>query len=280
VSASRTLTTPVLWSRVGHHLCTHGCLQVIGLAAGQPDFATPRVIAAAGKAAIDAGKTTYTPNVGTAALQAAIVNKLRCDNGLEYSESSIVVSNGAKQSIWQAILACVSPGDEVIVPAPYWVSYPEMVRLAGGSPRIIPTNAASGFLMSPEQLRAALNPRTRAVILCSPSNPSGAVYSRSQLEALAEVIIQHPRALVISDEIYELIIYPPAEHVSFAGLPGMWERTVTVNGASKAFAMTGWRIGYAAAPQHFAKAMAVIQSQSTSGACSISQVRHVAHVSV
>jgi aspartate/glutamate/aspartate-prephenate aminotransferase len=247
-------------------------LQVIGLAAGQPDFPTPASIAAAAKAAIDAGKTTYTPNTGTPALREAIVSKLRADNGLEYSDNCIVVSNGAKQSIWQAILACVSPGDEVIVPAPYWVSYPEMVRLAGGTPRIIPTDAGAGFLLSPEQLRAALTPRTRAVIICSPSNPSGAVYSRTQLENLAGVIAGHPRALVISDEIYELIVYSPAEHVSFAGLPGMWERTVTVNGVSKAFAMTGWRIGYAAAPPLFAKAMAVIQSQSTSGACSISQV--------
>ena len=254
-------------------------VQVIGLAAGQPDFATPAAIADAGKAAVDAGKTTYTPNTGTPALRAAIADKLRTDNGLEYGADEVVVSNGAKQSIWQAVLACVSPGDEVIVPAPYWVSYPEMVKLAGGVPVVVASDAAAGFLMSAAQLEAALTERTRLVILCTPSNPSGAVYSRAGLEALAAVVARHPRALVVSDEIYELITYPPAEHVSFAALPGMWERTITVNGVSKAFAMTGWRIGYAAAPRHFAAAMAVIQSQSTSGACSISQVRRTLLVS-
>jgi bifunctional aspartate aminotransferase and glutamate/aspartate-prephenate aminotransferase len=245
---------------------------VIGLAAGQPDFATPDAIARAGQAAIAHGITTYTPNTGTAALRAAIVSKLAVDNGLEYHADEIVVSNGAKQSIWQAVLACVSPGDEVIVPAPYWVSYPEMVRLAGAVPIIVPTSADASFCMSPGQLRAAMTPKTRVIILNTPSNPSGAVLSGEQLAALADVVRGHPRALVISDEIYELIIYPPAKHVSFASLPGMWERTLTVNGMSKAFSMTGWRMGYLAAPQHFAKAAAIIQSQSTSGACSISQV--------
>lgn len=254
-----------------HYRCC--AAQVIGLAAGQPDFATPAAIAQAGKAAIDAGQTTYTPNTGTPALRAAIAAKLRADNGLEYGDDEIVVSNGAKQSISQAVLACVAPGDEVIVPAPFWVSYPEMVKLAGGTPVVVPCGAAEGFLMSAAQLEAALTERTRLVIVCTPSNPSGAVYSRAGLEALAAVVARHPRALVVSDEIYELITYAPAEHVSFAALPGMWERTITVNGMSKAFAMTGWRIGYAAAPRHFAAAMAVIQSQSTSGACSISQVR-------
>jgi bifunctional aspartate aminotransferase and glutamate/aspartate-prephenate aminotransferase len=248
-------------------------LQVIGLAAGQPDFPTPEPIAAAGRAAIAAGVTTYTPNMGTAALRAAIVKKLAVDNSLTYSPDEIVVTNGAKQAIWQAVLACVSPGDEVIIPAPYWVSYPEMVRLAGGVPVIVPTAAADGFRVTAGQLAGALTARTRLVILCTPSNPSGMVYSEEQQRALADVLREHPRALVISDEIYELIIYPPARHVSFAALPGMRERTFTVNGVSKAFAMTGWRIGYVAAPRHFARAAAVIQSQSTSGACSISQAR-------
>ena len=184
-----------------------------------------------------------------------------------------MVTNGAKQAIWQAVLAVVSPGDDVIIPAPFWVSYTEMVRLAGGNPVVVPTTAADGFCMTPAQLRGALTDATRLIILCTPSNPSGAVISGEALEALADVIRGHPRTLVISDEIYELIVYPPAKHVSFASLPGMWERTVTVNGVSKAFAMTGWRIGYLAAPRHFAQAAAVIQSQSTSGACSISQAR-------
>ena len=247
-------------------------VQVIGLAAGQPDFPTPEPIAKAGQAAIANGITTYTPNTGTAALRSAIVAKLATDNGLQYSTDEIVVTNGAKQAIWQAVLACVSPGDEVIVPAPYWVSYPEMVRLAGGTPVVAPTSAHDDFGMTAEQLRQAMSDKTRLIILCTPSNPSGMVYSAERQAALAEVIQDHPRALVISDEIYELITYAPAKHVSFASLPGMWERTFTINGVSKAFAMTGWRIGYLAAPRHFAKAAAVIQSQSTSGACSISQV--------
>ena len=249
------------------------CAQVIGLAAGQPDFDTPAPIAQAGVAAIEAGKTRYTPNTGTAELRSAIVGKLAADNCLSYAADEIVVSNGAKQSIWQALLAVVAPGDEVIVPAPFWVSYPEMVHLAGAKPVMVPTTAADGFRMTAEQLSAAMTPATRAIILCTPSNPSGAVLSRELQAKYADIVRSHPRALVISDEIYEHIVYAPATHVSFATLPGMWERTLTVNGMSKAFAMTGWRIGYLAAPRHFAKAAAVIQSQSTSGACSISQVR-------
>lgn len=239
---------------------------------GQPDFPTPAPVCDAAKAAIDAGNTKYTPNTGTSSLRAAICDKLRIDNGLTYTPTEIVVTNGAKQAIWQAILACVSPGDEVIVPAPYWVSYPEMVRMAGGTPVIINTTADNNFCISAQQLAGALTPHTRMLILCTPSNPAGTVYSRQQLEALAGVVRGHPRCLVASDEIYELIIYPPNEHFSFAALPDMWERTFTVNGVSKAFAMTGWRIGYLAAPAHFARAAAIIQSQSTSAACSVSQV--------
>ena len=251
---------------------------MIGLAAGQPDFPTPAPIAEAGQAAIAAGKTSYTPNTGTASVRAAIVAKLQQDNGLTYSTDEIVVSNGAKQSIWQAVLATVSPGDEVIIPAPYWVSYPEMVALAGGTPVILDTTAAARFCVTAQQLREALTPKVRMIILCTPSNPSGMVYSGEHLAQLADVVREHPRALVLSDEIYELITYAPARHVSFASLPGMWERTLTVNGVSKAFAMTGWRIGYLAAPRHFARAAASVQSQSTSGACSISQVRLAAQL--
>eukprot|EP00892_Ulva_mutabilis_P000578 jgi/Ulvmu1/10520/UM064_0058.1 len=246
-------------------------IDVISLSVGQPDFPTPTAVSDAAKAAIDAGHTKYTPNAGTSSLRAAICDKLLNDNGLTYAPNEIVVTNGAKQAIWQAVLATVSPGDEVIVPAPYWVSYPEMVRMAGGTPVIIETTTDNNFCVSAQQLAAALTPRTRMLILCTPSNPAGTVYSRQQLMALADVVRGHPRCLVIADEIYELIMYPPHEHVSFAGLPDMWERTFTVNGVSKAFAMTGWRIGYLAAPTVFARAAAIIQSQSTSGACSVSQ---------
>ncbi|KIY92422.1 hypothetical protein MNEG_15541, partial [Monoraphidium neglectum] len=187
------------------------------------------------------------------------------ENGLEYQASEVVVSNGAKQSIWQAVLATVSPGDEVIIPAPYWVSYPEMVRLAGAVPVILDTTPEDGFLLTPEALAAALTPRSRLIILCTPSNPTGAVYPLQRLQELAAVVAPHPRLLVLSDEIYECITYAPAQHHSFAALPGMWGRTLT------AFAMTGWRLGYLAAPQHFANACAAIQSQSTSGASSIAQ---------
>lgn len=243
------------------------------MSVGQPDFPTPAAVCEAAKEAIDAGKTKYTPNTGTSSLRKAICNKLRTENDLEYSPDEIVVTNGAKQAIWQTVLACVSPGDEVIVPAPYWVSYPEMVRMAGGVPVVLDTTAESNFCITAEQLQQAVTPRTRLLILCTPSNPSGAVYSGSDLSGIADVVRGHPRMLVAADEIYEHIMYPPHKHVSFAALPQMWERTFTVNGVSKAFAMTGWRIGYVAAPRHFAKATALIQSQSTSGACSVSQVR-------
>ena len=190
---------------------------------------------------------------------------------MHHAPTDIVVSNGAKQAIWQALLAACNPGDEVLIPAPYWVSYPEMARLAGAEPVILPTEAEGGFLLSAQRLAAALTPRSRLLILCSPSNPSGGVYPRAALEALAAVVAAHPRLLVLSDEIYEYIIYPPAQHVSFGSLPGMAPRTLTVNGFSKAYAMTGWRLGYLAAPPPFAAAAAAIQSQSTSGASSIAQ---------
>ena len=245
---------------------------VIGLAAGEPDFATPPRVAAAGKAAIDAGKTKYSPNAGDAKLRKAIAEKLEKENGLKYDAlSEIVLSNGAKQSVAQCVLATCGPGDEVIIPAPYWVSYPEMVRLSGADSVVVRTTADEGFLMTPEKLRAAITERSRLLILCSPSNPSGAVYPKETLEELAKIVVEHPRLMVLSDEIYEHIIYEPAEHHSIAAMEGMWERTMVVNGFSKSFAMTGWRLGYVAAPKHFARAMNMLQSQITSGPNSISQ---------
>lgn len=246
-------------------------VDVIGLAAGEPDFDTPGAIVEAGIEALRKGYTRYTPNTGTSQLRKAIVQKLKEDNGLTYAEDEIVVSNGAKQAIWQAVLATCSPGDEVIIPAPYWVSYPEMAQLAGATPIIINTAPEANFLLTAQQLQAALTPKSRLLILCTPSNPTGSVYPKEALEALADVVRQHPRLLVLSDEIYEHILYPPAQHHSFAALPDMHPRTLTVNGFSKAYAMTGWRLGYLAAPKKFAAATAMIQSQSTSGASSIAQ---------
>ncbi|KAL3149289.1 Aspartate aminotransferase, cytoplasmic isozyme 1, variant 2 [Trebouxia sp. C0010 RCD-2024] len=251
-------------------------IDVVGLAAGEPDFDTPAQILDAGIEALRTGITHYTPNTGTLALRQAICNKLLQDNSLEYNHAQIVVSNGAKQSIWQAVLAVCSEGDEVLVPAPFWVSYPEMVKLAGAKPVIVNCPAEDNFLLTPAALQASLGPASRLLILCSPSNPTGSVYSRHDLEAIAQIVAGHPRLLVLSDEIYEHIIYPPAQHHSFAGLEGMYDRTLTINGFSKAFAMTGWRLGYLAAPPVFAKAAAAIQSQSTSGASSIAQHAGVA----
>lgn len=244
---------------------------VIGLAAGEPDFDTPAPIAEAGINAIREGYTRYTPNAGTLELRKAICHKLEEENGLSYTPDQILVSNGAKQSVMQAVVAVCSPGDEVIIPAPYWVSYPEIARLADATPVIIPTEISENFLLKPEFLASRLNDKSRLLILCSPSNPTGSVYPKRLLEEIADIVRKHPRLLVLSDEIYEHIIYPPAEHTSFASLPGMWERTLTVNGFSKAFAMTGWRLGYLACPKHFLTACGKIQSQSTSGASSISQ---------
>lgn len=249
---------------------------VIRLAAGEPDFDTPSVIAEAGINAIREGYTRYTPNAGTLELRTAICHKLKEENGLSYTPDQILVSNGAKQSCVQAVLAVCSPGDEVIIPAPYWVSYPEMARLADATPVILQTHISNNFLLDPKDLESKLNEKSRVLILCSPSNPTGSVYPRKLLEEIAQIVARHPRLLVLSDEIYEHIIYSPASHTSFASLPGMWERTLTVNGFSKAFAMTGWRLGYIAGPKHFVAACGKIQSQTTSGASSISQKAAVA----
>lgn len=249
---------------------------VIGLAAGEPDFNTPDAVAEAGIKAIQDGYTRYTPNAGTMEIRTAICHKLKEENGLSYTPDQILVSNGAKQCIMQAVLAVCSPGDEVIIPAPYWVSYTEMARLADATPVIIPTLLSDDFLLNPGVFSSKLNEKSRLLILCSPSNPTGSVYPRELLEEIAKIVAKHPKLLVLSDEIYEHIMYPPAKHTSFASLPGMWERTLTVNGFSKAFAMTGWRLGYLAGPKHFVTACGRIQSQSTSGASSISQKAGVA----
>lgn len=249
---------------------------VIRLAAGEPDFDTPAPIVDAGINAIREGYTRYTPNAGTLEVREAICRKLKEENGISYTPDQILVSNGAKQSILQAVLAVCSPGDEVIIPAPFWVSYPEMARLADATPVILPTKIEDNFLLDPKVLEAQLTEKSRLMILCSPSNPTGSVYPKELLKQIAQIVARHPRLLVLSDEIYEHIVYAPATHTSFASLPGMWERTLTVNGFSKAFAMTGWRLGYLAGPKHFVAACGKIQSQSTSGASSISQKAAVA----
>ncbi|ESR41385.1 hypothetical protein CICLE_v10025279mg [Citrus x clementina] len=251
-------------------------VSVIRLAAGEPDFDTPVLIAEAGINAIREGFTRYTPNAGTLELRSAICHKLKEENGLSYTPDQILVSNGAKQSILQAVLAVCSPGDEVIIPAPFWVSYPEMARIADATPVILPTRISENFLLDPKVLESKLTEKSRLLILCSPSNPTGSVYPKNLLDEIARIVAKHPRLLVLSDEIYEHIIYAPATHTSFASLPGMWERTLTVNGFSKAFAMTGWRLGYIAGPKHFVAACNKIQSQFTSGASSISQKAGVA----
>ncbi len=245
-------------------------INIVNMSVGEPDFDTPEHIKAAATAAIEANWSKYSPVSGYKSLKEAACGKLLRENGLEFSPSQIVVSNGAKQSICNAVLALVNPGDEVIIPAPFWVSYPQMVKLAQGIPVSPEATIESQYKISPEQLEAAITPRTKLLILCSPCNPSGAVYSRSELEALAEVVLRHEGLYVISDEIYEHINYV-GEHASIAAVPGMRERTMVVNGVSKAYAMTGWRIGYIAAPQWIADACNMLQGQYTSGPCSVSQ---------
>ncbi|MEX1054461.1 MAG: pyridoxal phosphate-dependent aminotransferase, partial [Rhodothermales bacterium] len=250
-------------------------LPVIGLSAGEPDFDTPAPISEAGIQAIRDGFTHYTENAGLPELRQRICRKLERDNGLSYNPEQILCSNGAKQSVDLAIQALCRPGDQVLIPAPYWVSYPEMVRLAGAEPVVIPTTAEDEYRLTPAALEEAITDRTRMLIMCSPSNPTGSVYPRGELEALAEVLRRHDDVFVLSDEIYEYVIYD-AEHVSFASLPGMTERTITVNGFSKAFAMTGWRLGYLAAELPIVKAASKIQSQVTSAPSTITQKAGVA----
>ncbi|HKY79937.1 MAG TPA: pyridoxal phosphate-dependent aminotransferase [Sphingobium sp.] len=245
---------------------------IISLTVGEPDFDTPERIRQAAKDALDQGYTRYTPVNGIMESRKAVCEKLRRENGLEYSPAQIVLSTGAKQSIMNACLALINPGDEVILLAPFWVSYTEMVKMAGGVPRIVKCGIEADFKVSPAQLEAAITDRTKVMLINSPSNPTGAVYSREELEAIAAIVARHPDLYVISDEIYEHIIFGGAEHVSFASLPGMWERTITVNGLSKGFAMTGWRLGYLAAPEWIAAAVTKVQGQFTSGPNAVTQV--------
>lgn len=248
---------------------------IIGLSAGEPDFDTPEPVREAAIAAIREGFTHYTPNTGIPELRTEICRSLEEQNGLRYAPDEILCSNGAKQSIAMSILALCRPGDEVLVPAPYWVSYPEMATLAGATPVILETGVESSWRISAEQLESAITPKTRLLILCSPSNPTGSVYTRNELEAIAGVLQRHEHVFVISDEIYQHIIYD-TEFTSFAALANMKERTITVNGFSKAYAMTGWRLGYLAAERPLVAAMAKIQGQLTSAPSSISQKAGVA----
>ena len=245
-------------------------IDVINMSVGEPDFNTPDHIKEAAKRAVDENYSRYSPVPGYPELRKAIVEKLKRENGLDYSVAEILVSNGAKQSVCNTVMALVNPGEEVIIPAPYWVSYPQMVKLAGGEPVIVEATFEQNFKMTPEQLEKAITPKTRMLILCSPSNPTGSVYSKDELKALADVILRHDDLFVLADEIYEHINYV-GRHESIAQFPGMKERSIIVNGVSKAYAMTGWRIGYIAAPEWIVKGCNKLQGQYTSGPCSVSQ---------
>ncbi|MBW6507606.1 MAG: pyridoxal phosphate-dependent aminotransferase [Rhodobacteraceae bacterium] len=245
---------------------------IIGLGAGEPDFDTPQNIKDAAKAAIDAGRTKYTAVDGIPELKAAIVAKFRRENGLEYTPAQVTVGSGGKQVLYNALVATLNPGDEVIIPAPYWVSYPDMVLLAGGTPVFVEGPMQTGYKITAEQLEAAITPRTKWLIFNSPSNPSGAGYSASELKALTDVLMRHPQVWVMSDDMYEHLAFGGFKFATPAQVePGLYGRTLTCNGVSKAYAMTGWRIGYAAGPEVLIKAIAKVQSQSTSNPCSVSQ---------
>ncbi|WP_278788531.1 pyridoxal phosphate-dependent aminotransferase [Leyella stercorea] len=245
-------------------------IDVINMSVGEPDFNTPDHIKEAAKKAVDENFSRYSPVPGYMDLRKAIVAKLKNENNLDYTTSEILVSSGAKQSVCNTVMALVNDGEEVIIPAPYWVSYPQMVKLAGGTPVIVNAGFEQNFKMTPEQLEAAITPKTRMLILCSPSNPTGSVYTKDELEALAEVVKRHDDLFVLADEIYEHINYV-GKHESIAQFPGMKERTIIVNGVSKAYAMTGWRIGFIAAPEWIVKGCNKLQGQYTSGPCSVSQ---------
>jgi len=249
---------------------------IIGLAAGEPDFDTPDHVKRAAYAAIEAGDTKYTAVDGTPVLKAAVAEKFRRENGLDYETSEISVACGGKQIIYNAMMATLDPGDEVVIPAPYWVSYPDIVLLAGGTPKIVPCAEQAGFRMRAEDLEEAITPRTKWLILNSPSNPTGAAYDADQLRALTDVLVAHPHVWVLSDDIYEHVLYDGLEFVTPAALePRLRDRCLTMNGVAKAYAMTGWRIGYAGGPAALIRAMAKIQSQSTSNPCSVSQAATV-----
>jgi aspartate aminotransferase len=246
-------------------------IDVCGFGAGEPDFDTPEHIKAAAISALQAGFTKYTPNAGIPELRQAIAEKLMADNGLTYRATQIVVSNGAKHSCFNTVLATCQPGDEVVIPAPYWVSYPEMVRLAGAEPIIVQTSERNGWKMTADEFENAMTPRTKMVIMNSPGNPTGSVYTREELQAIVEVAAEED-IYILSDEIYEKLVYDDAQHVSIASLSKeAYDLTITVNGFSKSYAMTGWRLGYAAAPDPIARAIDSIQSHSTSNPSSFSQ---------
>jgi aspartate aminotransferase len=249
---------------------------VIGLGAGEPDFDTPEPIKQAAIAALSKGQTKYTPVGGTPALKKAICEKFKRENGLEYQPSQVVVGCGGKQVLFNAFLATLNPGDEVVIPAPYWVSYPDMVSFAGGTPVAVACPAEHHFKLRPEQLEKAITPKTKWLILNSPSNPTGTGYTHAELKALAQVLLRHPQVWIITDDIYEHIVYDGFQFGTIAQLePKLYDRTLTVNGVSKAYSMTGWRIGYAAGDKALITAMTNIQSQSTSNPCSISQAASV-----
>ncbi|MDD7970773.1 pyridoxal phosphate-dependent aminotransferase [Roseinatronobacter alkalisoli] len=245
---------------------------VIGLGAGEPDFDTPANIKDAAKAAIDGGKTKYTAVDGIPELKKAICAKFKRDNGLDYTPAQVSVGTGGKQILYNALMATLNPGDEVVIPAPYWVSYPDMVLLAGGEPVIAESSSQTAYKLTADQLEAAITPKTKWLIFNSPSNPTGAGYTRDELKALTDVLLRHPHVWVMSDDMYEHLVYDDFTFCTPAEVePQLYDRTLTVNGVSKAYAMTGWRIGYAAGPVELIKAMGKIQSQSTSNPCSVSQ---------
>jgi aspartate aminotransferase len=249
---------------------------VIGLSAGEPDFDTPDNIKQAAIEAIEAGDTKYTDVIGTPALRTAIAAKFKRDNGLDYGIDQIIVCSGGKQALYSALIATLNPGDEVVIPAPFWVSYPDMVYLAGGTPVIVDVTAETSFRMTADDLEGAITSKTKWLIFNSPSNPSGAAYSRDELQALTNVLMRHPHVWVMADDMYEHLVYDNFIFVTPAQVePGLYDRTLTVNGVSKAYCMTGWRIGYAAGPADLIKAISKVQSQSTSNPSSISQAAAV-----
>lgn len=250
-------------------------VDVINMSVGEPDFMTPEPIKEAGKKAIDDNFSKYSPVPGYSALRNAISKKLKAENGLDYAASEIIVGTGGKQGVCNAIMALVNPGDEVIIPAPYWVSYPQMVKLAGGNPVIISAGIEQDFKITAAQLEASITPKTKMIILCSPSNPTGSVYTKAELDELAKVVISHEDVFVLSDEIYEHINYI-GKHASIAACPNMKERTIICNGVSKAYAMTGWRLGWVAAPEWIVKGLNKLQGQYTSGTSSVSQMAALA----
>ncbi len=250
-------------------------IDVINMSVGEPDFMTPDHVKMAGKKAIDDNFSKYSPVPGYLSLRKAIANKLKRENNLNYSASEVMVGTGGKQGVCNTILALVNPGDEVIIPAPYWVSYPQMVKLAGGVPVIVPAGIEQDFKVTADQLKAAITSKTKLIILCSPSNPTGSVYTKEELEALAKVVLEHNNLFVLSDEIYEHINYIGC-HASIAACEGMKERTIICNGVSKAYAMTGWRLGWVAAPEWIIKGLNKLQGQYTSGTSSVSQMAALA----